>query len=156
MTRRTDGPFFIYEILPGQLFQRGKLKGYSVTVKEKGLAYYGITDSVQLAPPQPDRDLMLISNTGGSRYQHLPIPDGLLHDGDYLVELAANLAGAITSGRVVLTMCNAGRNRSGLLSALIVRELTGLPGAAAMAVVRQHRPNAIANPHFERFLEGLG
>lgn len=65
------------------------------------------------------------------------------------------LARYIEAGGRVLTMCNAGRNRSGLLSALIVRELTGLPGAAAMAVVREHRPNAIANPHFERFLEEL-
>jgi hypothetical protein len=155
MTRRTDGPFFIYEILPGQLYQRGKLRGYSITVKEKGLDYYGITDSVQLAPPQPDRDLVLIDGTGGPTYKHLPIPDGLLHNGEALLGISAGLAREITAGGSVLTMCNAGRNRSGLLSALIVRELTGLPGAAAMAVVRHHRPNAIANPNFERFLEGL-
>lgn len=153
--RRVDGPWIIYEILPGQLYQRGKLHRMSITVKEAGLVYYGITDSVQLAPPHPDYGLATIDAAGGAVYQHLPIPDGLLHNGAALVDLAGNYAKIITSGRVVLTMCNAGRNRSGLLSALIVRELTGLPGAAAMAVVRRHRPNAIANPNFERFLEGL-
>lgn len=147
MTRRTDGPFIVYEILPGQLFQRGKLHGLSQQVKKAGLAYYGITYSIALAPTTVDLDL--------ENHYHSSMPDGVLRDPEGMLGLARTAARGIEDGEVVLTMCNAGRNRSGLLSALIVRELTGLPGAAAMAVVRQHRPNAIANPHFERFLEGL-
>jgi hypothetical protein len=156
MTRRTDGPFFIYEILPGQLYQRGKLAGLSVAVKRAGLAYYGITHAISLAPPRPDLDLIDWSERdSGPSYTHKPIPDGLFKTADDLLFLGRWYAHWIELGGATLTMCNAGRNRSGLLSALIVRELTGLPGAAAMAVVRHHRPNAIANPNFERFLEAL-
>lgn len=160
MTRRTDGPFPIWEILPGQLFQRGKLHGMAAERKREGLMHYGITACYAMAPTTPDPDQLLwygYSQAGRRewhcRYQHMPIPDGLLKMD--LLPVSAELAQEIREGGTVLTMCNAGRNRSGLLSALIVRELTGLPGAAAMAVVRHHRPNAIANPHFERFLEGL-
>lgn len=146
--RRTDGPFPIWEILPGQLYQRGKLHGMDIERKRAGLAFYGITYSIALAPPTPDPDHIVL-------HVHYPIPDGLLKEADSLLTLAAGAARQIEAGGTVLTMCNAGRNRSGLLSALIVRELSGLPGAAAMAVVRHHRPNALANPNFERFLEGL-
>lgn len=148
VTRRTDGPFVIYEILPGQLFQRGKLHGMPDEKKVAGLNHYGITRCHALAPTAPDPEL-----NKWHWYTHQTMPDGLLKFD--LLPVAVELARHIDGGGTVLTMCNAGRNRSGLLSALIVRELTGLPGAAAMAVVRHHRPNAIANPHFERFLEGL-
>lgn len=150
MTRRTDGPFPVWEILPGQLYQRGKLHGMTLDRKLAGLSYYGITCSIALAPPTVDSDLL----ERGSHY-HSSIPDGLLRDPDGMLAMSTELATEIKQGGTVLTMCNAGRNRSGLLSALIVRELSGIPGAAAMAVVRHHRPNALANPHFERFLEGL-
>jgi hypothetical protein len=146
--RRTDGPFPIWEILPGQLYQRGKLHGMPIDRKLDGLSYYHISHCVTLAPPTPDPAIALMGS-----YTHLPIPDGRLKMD--LLPLAAELAKEIAYGGTVLTMCNAGRNRSGLLSALIVREIAGIPGEAAMEVVRFHRPNALANPHFERFLEGL-
>lgn len=153
MTRRTDGPFVVYEILPGRLYQRGKLHSLEPAKKLSGLRHYGITTAVALAPPTPDPYLSVFFD-----YIHQPIPDGALDPktgGLKMLVLASQLVHNIEFGGTVLTMCNAGRNRSGLLSALIVRELTGLPGSAAMKVVRQHRPNAIANPNFERFLEGL-
>lgn len=151
MTRRTDGPFVVYEILPGQLYQRGKLHNTPIDKKLAGLCYYGITYSVALAPRLPDEDLQLSAGMYG--YLHKPIPDGRLVED--LLPISMQMAEEIRHGGKVLTMCNAGRNRSGLLSALIVRELTGLPGYAAMNVVRHHRPRAIANPHFEEFLRSL-
>jgi hypothetical protein len=150
--RRTDGPFPIWEILPGQLYQRGKLHGMTPERKVAGLNHYGITDSVALAPPTPDPFLSCWLEERHT-YLHLPIPDGRLKMD--LLPVAAKLARTIELGGTVLTMCNAGRNRSGLLSALIVREIAGIPGEAAMEVVRFHRPNALANPYFEAFLEGL-
>jgi len=154
--RRTDGPFTVYEILPDQLFQRGKLHGLSAQVKQAGLNYYGITHAMSLAPRLPDRDLIGWSKRdSGPSYNHKPIPDGLFHATEDLLYLGRWYAHWVSQGGRVLTMCNAGRNRSGLLSALIVRELGGIPGAAAMKIVRDARPNAIANPHFVKFLEGL-
>lgn len=148
--RRTDGPFPIYEILPGQLYQRGKLHHYSHEKKSEGLLRYGITHVVSLAPPTPDLDLAM----SDIEYVHLPIPDGILKEPSkvVLLDLANQL---VEDGACVLTICNAGRNRSGLLSALIVREASGISGSAAMGVVRLHRPRALANQSFEAFLESL-
>lgn len=148
--RRSDGPFPIYEIIPGQLYQRGKLHGLKDDVKEAGLKHYGITQSVALAPTYPDQWMM-----DNVPYEHHPIPDGLFKEVEYVTSMARDLAFYIDRGGVVLTMCNAGRNRSGLLSALIICELTGLSGSVAMDIVRKERPNALANPHFERFLESI-
>jgi hypothetical protein len=140
----------VYEILPGQLFQLGKLHSTPLEKKLAGFEHYRIAHMVSLAPRTPDPDLY-----GSTMYRHQPIPDGKLAED--LLPLAAICADTIRDPHApgILTSCNAGRNRSGLLSALIVRELTGLPGAAAMEVVRYHRPNAIANPHFEAFLRSL-
>lgn len=152
--KRTDGPWSVYELIPGVLYQRGKLHALDPEKKQAGLEFYGITRSAALAPTKPDLDLVGWDMLGLHHYHHQPIPDGLLKVD--LLPLAASLAHYIEEGNgAVLTMCNAGRNRSGLLSALIIRELYGLPGAAAAEIVRTHRPNALANEHFMRYLEGL-
>jgi protein-tyrosine phosphatase len=151
--RRTDGPFPVWEILPGQLFQSAKLHGRPRQSKWDGIGHYRLTRLYALAPTTADPDLAEWPDL----YTHTPIPDGLLPEvgAMSLLRISTELAAHIRAGGTVLTMCNAGRNRSGLLSALIVRELSGIPGSAAMEVVRCHRPRAIANPNFERFLEGL-
>ncbi len=57
----------------------------------------------------------------------------------------------------VLVTCLAGRNRSGMVCALAL--MLGPPGLAAgeaIELVRAARgPNALANPHFVRFLQSL-
>lgn len=151
--RRTDGPFPIYELVPGQLYQRGKLHRLDPVKKWDGLRHYGITHVVALAPNQPDPHL--IRRPTDPTYTHFPIPDGLLKTADHLQQMAVELAAEIEAGGRVLTLCNAGRNRSGLLSALIIRELSGLDGPTVMALIREHRPNALANPRFNEFLEKL-
>ena len=55
----------------------------------------------------------------------------------------------------VVIHCRAGRNRSGLLSALVVRELLRIDGARALAHVQQARPRAIANEAFADYLKEL-
>ena len=150
--RLTDGPFPIYEIIPGRLYQRGKMHDFPTERKLRGLVRYGITHAVVLAPPHPDPDLVAWGAADIIGYTYLPIPDGRLKKGDALLELAHGL---VMEGGCVLTMCNAGRNRSGLLSALIVRELLCMTGAEALEHVRLHRPEALANTYFEEFLRSL-
>lgn len=150
--RLTDGPWPVWEILPRQLYQRAKLHGYTSEVKEAGIRQLGITHAIALAPLTPDPDLGYLLD----EYTHLPVPDGLLRaNGPVFRDHARRLAGVIQDGGVVMTMCNAGRNRSGLMSALILVELTGMSGGLAIDVVRHHRPRALANPHFEAFLEEI-
>jgi len=55
----------------------------------------------------------------------------------------------------VLTTCMQGRNRSGLISALAIRELTRASGKACIDQVRRARSNALTNPSFVAALEKL-
>lgn len=145
----------VHEIVPGSLYQRGRTHNVDLSVKVEAFKAYGITHAVALAPSAPDEDLVALDSLGLVRYTHYPISDGLLRSGSYTDLMAQRLSSEIDDGGCVLTMCNAGRNRSGLLSALIVHHLFGVPGSDAIEIVRSRRPNALANEHFVRFLESF-
>lgn len=148
----TDGPWPYWEILPGQLYQRARLHKYEEIDKRLWLVERNITHVYAMAPTKPDPHLGELST-----YWHYPIPDGRLVSNTQteLLQRASEACRVIDQGTAVMTMCNAGRNRSGLLSALIVREYTGVPGSVAMDIVRHHRPNALANDYFAEWLETL-
>jgi hypothetical protein len=145
----------VHEIVPGSLYQRGRT--HSLTLEEKvvRIKEIGITHAFALAPAFPDEGLVSMAAIGLVRFTHYPITDGVLRSGTYLNLVAAELASEIEAGGCVMTMCNAGRNRSGLLSALIVRHLFGIPGADAIEIVQARRPNALANDYFVEFLLAL-
>ena len=69
-----------------------------------------------------------------------------------LARLAANL---VRDGRRVLVHCTFGRNRSGLLVALIVRDVLRVPGADALEHVRALRTDALNNETFADWLTRL-
>ncbi len=62
---------------------------------------------------------------------------------------------AYLSGKNVLISCMAGRNRSGLVTALTLHLLFGLSGQEAREFIRAKVPHALTNPHFNRFLDGV-
>ncbi len=140
----------VHTILPATLYQRGNCLKYSYGEKAAMMREHGI-DLVANLWSRRDDDLEVLAI-----YIHQPIPDGKRLDPGPLEKLAWAIAEEIqVEGRTALIQCHAGRNRSGLLSALIVRNLLGVSGAEALATVRAGRPNAVANPVFERYLEGL-
>lgn len=58
-------------------------------------------------------------------------------------------------GKRVLIRCQAGWNRSGLITALVLM-LDGVPAAEAIDLIRKQRsPHALCNPDFVEFLETL-
>ena len=59
-------------------------------------------------------------------------------------------------GERVLVTCMAGRNRSGLVSALALCRIGGVSGRQALSHVRMMRPTALTNPNFADFLTKLG
>jgi len=59
-------------------------------------------------------------------------------------------------GERVLVTCMAGRNRSGLVSALALRRIGGVSGRQALQHVQMMRPTALTNPNFANFLAALG
>lgn len=90
------------------------------------------------------------------QYWHCPFPDGKYPPWSRLEQLATEVAAALRKpGACAVVMCHAGRNRSGAVNALIVRELMAVPGWQAIAIVRDARPGAIANQTFESYLQGL-
>lgn len=141
----------LYEQYPGLLYSRGKIRDSHVPELIDG----GYT-VIQLAPPTPNEKIR--DALGPMRYIHLPVPDGVLDEkARRRFMLAADVALArVQSGSPVIVHCNAGRNRAGLLSALVLRQLLNVSGEEAMAMVRSVRPRAIANPRFEKWLKSLG
>jgi len=129
----------VYEIIHGSLYQRGRPR----PAQWKELGEYELV--VGLAGPPLDW-----IQRGRTRYLHYPIADGTRVP-DLSVPLALVTATWGLEGARVLLYCNAGRNRSSLLSALVLIE-RGVHPAAAIEHIRRVRPNALANPAFVQYI----
>ena len=85
-----------------------------------------------------------------------PLVDhGTLPDEGLTRRLAQLVAGLVEDGHRALVHCTFGRNRSGLMATLIVRELLGISGADALAHVRALRDGVANNEVFSAWLESL-
>ena len=71
------------------------------------------------------------------------------------LRLAVLVAGLVQDGHAALVHCTFGRNRSGLMATLVVRELLGLSGEDALAYVQERRDRAANNEAFARWLASL-
>lgn len=88
-------------------------------------------------------------------WSHIPIPDGKMRE-PYAIQARDTALSMMNRGLFTILHCNAGRNRSGLIGALVVREIHNWTGDEAMLWVRQCRPRAIDNIYFEEYLHALG
>ena len=142
----------LYDIYEGVLFQRGKLHNFTYEEKKEFISLSGVSVIFGLAGNM-DEDLATIPEL--KYYQYYSIPDNKLseHDAKALNKIAKKLASYILNGEIVLVHCNAGRNRSGLLNAMIIVNLIECTGSEAIEIVRNERPNALANDNFVLFLE---
>jgi protein-tyrosine phosphatase len=84
-----------------------------------------------------------------------------IHDSNRLPELRKlhRVSGCVTerikAGQRVLVHCAAGLNRSGLVTALVVRQYYGINGASAVDLLRSKRPWALCNPTFAEYVASL-
>src|SRR5271166_7082143 len=69
------------------------------------------------------------------------------------LKAAAIVCSDVRSGKNVLVTCMQGRNRSGLVVAISLVKLLGMPGKKAVRLVKNMRNNALTNPAFCQFLE---
>ena len=93
---------------------------------------------------------------GELTYVKAPLEDGeSLPDQVLLDHLTSLVVELVRDGRRVLVHCTFGKNRSGLIMALVVREVLGCDGATALARVRAVRDNAVNNDLFAEWLSGL-
>lgn len=86
---------------------------------------------------------------------HVPLDDGPppIHADRVRIRGAARkVADHVRAGDRVLVTCWQGRNRSGVISGLAMRDL-GVPGPAAAARIRRTR-NGLTNPHFHAMVVG--
>lgn len=141
------------------------------TYPKAGLHIYEIVKGL-LQSPEPeaveDWDLAFqvastVVSVGGE--SNPKVPDGRalyrwhFEDGELfpqrLMALASFITDLVDDGETVLIHCAAGVNRSGLVSALVVRELTGCSGLSARIQVQTMRPGALINPTYRKFLDDL-
>lgn len=96
------------------------------------------------------------SELEGLTYLKCPLVDDVdLPDPGLTLRLAGLVAGLVEDGHQALVHCTFGRNRSGLVATLVVRELLGLSGAEALAYVRRRRDRAANNETFAQWLTSL-
>lgn len=90
-------------------------------------------------------------------WAHVPLPDGQIRANGGDVWRARNHAlSMLEAGHTTIIHCMAGRNRSGLIGALVLQQLENLTGPEALDRVRELRPRSVDNIHFEEFLMNLG
>ena len=138
----------IVGVIPG-LFIRGKF--HNNPNKLKALAEYNINAVVSMV----SREDVDLTNTLDIAYFRFPITDGKSLNLLVIDEAVALIHRGLRGGVNILVHCHGGKNRAGLVCALVVREWFSIPGTAAMAHVRQARPGALNNPVFAAYLDSL-
>lgn len=91
----------------------------------------------------------------GVELLHAPMDDGDIVPWRLAMRTASAAAARYCQGKRILVTCNQGRNRSGLVTALILWTLNFGSGKRCADHVRQHRPNALTNEAFYRWLATL-
>lgn len=102
-----------------------------------------------------------LSHHSGAHLLHVPLDDKQkMSVKEYVftvtaaMSIASQLAIDILKGRKVITSCNAGLNRSGLLSAMTLKTITDLSDDDIVSLIRQKRHQAaLCNSTFESMLK---
>jgi protein-tyrosine phosphatase len=141
----------VWTIISGHLYMRGDMRHIKRTIKLAELARLSV-DTVVCLIKKTDPDLQGIE---GLEYVNIPLSDSIEVDAVTAYRVCDLVVARLRAGRTVLLHCIVGKNRSGLTSALVVRELRGCSGAHALLLVRFGRPGAVTNRHFEEFLHRL-
>lgn len=135
------------EMVPGRLWHGGVPVDYD-WVRATGLTVVVDLSDADTYPP--------VGATEGLLYLKVPLVDaGDLPDEGLVLRLADLVAGLLRDGHRALVHCTFGRNRSGLLVSLVVREVLGLSGADAVAHVQARRRDTVNNETFAAWLRGL-
>jgi hypothetical protein len=135
------------ELVPGQLWQGG------CPVDFDWVREVGIDVVIDLADPDAFPPAGAIE---GLTYLKCPLVDADdIPDPALTLRLAGLVAGLIGEGHRALVHCTFGRNRSGLIATLVVRELLGISGAGALQHVRARRDRVANNEAFANWLSSL-
>ncbi len=143
----------MYDVGDGRVFMGPQLLDVPASAKRAWIKARDITMVINLWHRRDD-DIA----TAGLLYVHAPVPDGRMSDDSfaYYDTHARLAAAALADGGSVLTQCQGGRNRSGLLAGLTLCYWLGISGDEAVERVRAGRGKAaLANPHFLSWLKSI-
>ncbi len=136
----------ISEVVPARLWwsdlpsSAGLLTGLGVN------AVYDVADADSYDPDA-------VQSLG--RYVKLPLEDGDEVPVADVIKLRDQILAELQNDQAVLVHCTFGKNRSGLLVAMVLRSLDDLTGAEALQRVRSLRHNAVNNETFAAWLNQL-
>jgi hypothetical protein len=140
---KLTGQWEVYKVIPN-LFQGSKFQenDWGKIVAMKTALIIDLEGDVDTHPE-------------GIELIHWPIKDGdqlpnlkrLWEIAEYAVDFF------LKRKRVVLAHCSMGKNRSGLMNAVILMRLLDIPGREAMQMVRDAVPGALFNPVFVEYLK---
>lgn len=110
-------------------------------------------------------------NGHGKTYVNFRFSDGAVPDEAHLEAVVGLVAWALHNDKKVLVHCTMGINRSGLVCALVARQVKGLTGIEALRLIRQKRrvvgtfvspgtgdratDTALFNSEFVKYVEAL-
>jgi hypothetical protein len=135
------------ELIPGKLWHGGCPVDFD-WVKESGIDVVLDLADADAYPPA--------ESIAALTYLKCPLVDEeSLPDPGLTLRLATLVAGLVRDGHQALVHCTFGRNRSGLMATLVVRELLGLTGADALEYVQARRDRAANNDTFADWLASL-
>ena len=135
------------ELVPGQLWHGGCPVDFA-WVRATGIDVVLDLADADAHPPAEEID--------GLIYLKCPLVDhDALPDEGLTLRLAGLVAGLVGDGHRALVHCTFGRNRSGLIVSLIVREALNLTGAQALEHVQSRRRGTVNNETFAAWLRTL-
>lgn len=135
------------EMLPGQVWHGGCPVDFD-WVRNSGIDVVLDLADADAYPPAAE--------IKGLTYLKAPLVDGdEVPEPAVTLGLAAFVAGLVRDGHRALVHCTFGRNRSGLVVALVVRELLGCTGAEALEHVQERRNRTVNNETFAAWLRSL-
>ena len=140
----------VYTVLPDRLFVSARTHGLTSEERQTVIRQYRINAVVNLwHTADPEMRGRVVAHL------HYPLPDGSSVDSTRVLLIAGHVTRLLRRGFRVLVHCYGGRNRSGLIAALTLREWLGISGAEALRQVQTQRPKSLVNAAFADFLRSL-
>lgn len=138
-------------ILPGRLYMGPRTHTLDDQECRDLVARYALTAVINLWHTPDGRMERLMAG----EYVHRSLPDGKRLDEVALAALVEGVLQRLRQGHCILVHCYGGRNRAGLLCALVVRRWLGLTGEAALRLVQRARTSALKNSSFAAYVRAL-
>lgn len=136
----------VYTIIENHLYQSGRWIHLDILACQALVKEYGLTGIANFWKDDPRLGELV------SWYKWWPLQDGRRISSE-VPFMAEQIVQQLRSGGRILTMCYGGRNRSGLLSALVAQRWCECDGIEAIKLVKSARKGALVNKYFTDYIQ---